>query len=180
MPRRAPLPPVQEDGGAGHGEPLDLSAVAEIAAARCHSDADLIPVLQQIQAHYGYLPEVVVFELARLTGIPASRIFGVITFYAQFTTLPRGRHTVRVCQGTACHVRGAHEVLHSVQKALSVVPGETTADLDFSLETVACLGACSFAPVMTVDGRYFAKMRGSRVPAVLAEFETSGRDEGDG
>ena len=84
-----------------------------------------------------------------------------------------------VCQGTACHVRGGHEVLRSVEKALSLAPGETTADLDFSLETVACLGACSFAPVMTVDGRYFAKMRGSRVPVVLAEFDTGGRGESD-
>jgi len=169
---------VEQDGGTGKGEPLDLSAVAQIVGERCRSDADLIPVLQQVQAHYGYLPEVVVAEIARLSSIPASRIFGVITFYAQFTTLPRGRHTVCVCQGTACHVRGGHEVLRSVEKALSLVPGETTADFDFSLETVACLGACSFAPVMTVDGRYFAKMRGSRVPTVLAEFETSGRDEG--
>jgi NADH-quinone oxidoreductase subunit E len=173
------MPAVEQDGGTGQGEPLDLSAVAQIVADRCQSDADLIPILQQIQAHYGYLPEVVVAEIARLSGIPASRIFGVITFYAQFTTLPRGRHTVCVCQGTACHVRGAHDVLRSVEKALSLVPGETTADLDFSLETVACLGACSFAPVMTVDGQYFAKMRGSRVPAVLAEFETNGGDDGD-
>ena len=178
MPRRVPAPAVEQDGGTGKGEPLDLSAIAQIVGERCRSDADLIPVLQQVQAHYGYLPEVVVAEIARLSSIPASRIFGVITFYAQFTTLPRGRHTVCVCQGTACHVRGGHEVLRSVEKALSLVPGETTADFDFSLETVACLGACSFAPVMTVDGRYFAKMRGSRVPTVLAEFKTSGRDEG--
>ena len=102
-------------------------------------------------------------EIARLTGIPASRIYGVVTFYAQFSTVPSGRHKVCVCQGTACHVRGGDEVLRAVRKDLSIAPGETTPDLDFTLDTVACLGACSFAPVMTVDGQYFGKMKGSRV-----------------
>jgi NADH-quinone oxidoreductase subunit E len=158
---------------------LDLADVAGLVGHDRCAASDLIPVLQKVQQHYGYLPEPVVEEIARLTGIPASRIFGVVTFYAQFTTVPKGRHTVRVCQGTACHVRGAHEVLRAVEKDLSVKPGETTNDLDFSLETVACLGACSFAPVMTVDGQYFAKMRGSRVAPVLGEFAGGAREGGD-
>jgi NADH:ubiquinone oxidoreductase subunit E len=150
---------------------LDLSEVARLAEAVFHTESDLIPLLQKTQAHYGYLPEPVVMEMARVTGVPASRIHGVITFYAQFSTTPAGRHKVCVCQGTACHVRGAHEVLRSVEKELGIAPGQTTPDLSFQLETVACLGACSFSPVMTVDGQYFARMKGSRVPAVLHEFD---------
>ena len=175
MPRRRPRAPETE--GTGDAPALDLADVAGLVGHDRCAASDLIPVLQKVQQHYGYLPEPVVEEIARLTGIPASRIFGVVTFYAQFTTVPKGRHTVRVCQGTACHVRGAHEVLRAVEKDLSVKPGETTNDLDFSLETVACLGACSFAPVMTVDGQYFAKMRGSRVAPVLGEFAGGARED---
>lgn len=155
---------------------LDLTALAAIVSETFASSADLIPVLQRAQAHYGYLPQVLVAEIARLTGVPAARVYGVITFYAQFSTVPKGRHTVCVCQGTACHVRGAHDVLRAVQKEVGVGPGETSDDLNFSLETVACLGACSFAPVMTIDGQYFAKMKASRAPALIAEFH-DGRGE---
>jgi len=149
---------------------MDLTAVSGMAAAVFRSEGDLIPLLQRTQAHYGYLPEPVVTEIARVTGVPAARIHGVITFYAQFSTTPAGRHKVFVCQGTACHVRGAHEVLRAVEKELGISTGQTTQDLDFSLETVACLGACSFSPVMTVDGQYFARMKASRVSTVLGEF----------
>jgi NADH:ubiquinone oxidoreductase subunit E len=178
MPRR--VVKVEREGGpSSEGDGLDLAPLPQLIGDGAPSAGDLIPILQRVQSHYGYLPEPVVDGIARLTRIPASRIYGVITFYAQFSTVPAGRHKVCVCQGTACHVKGGDEVLRAVMKDLSLKPGETTPDLDFTLDTVACLGACSFAPVMTVDGRYFARMRGSRVPAVLAEFETSGRDEGD-
>jgi NADH-quinone oxidoreductase subunit E len=144
------------------------------------AQSSLITVLQRVQGIFGYLPEPVVDEVARLSGIPASRIYGIITFYAQFSTSPSGRHKVCVCQGTACHVRGAHEVLRAVEKKLGIAPGETTPDMGFSLETVACLGACSFSPVMTVDGQYFARMKGSRVPAVLHEFDGGHAGPGKG
>jgi NADH-quinone oxidoreductase subunit E len=172
MSRRPMTVSSEVEGGDPTAAAHDLAPVAEIVEQRHHSDGDLIPLLQAVQSHYGYLPEPVVAEIVRLTGIPASRIYGVITFYAQFSTVPAGRHKVRVCQGTACHVRGGHDVLRAVEKDLAIAPGETTPDLDFSLERVACLGACSFAPVMTVDGQYFAKMKGSRVPPVLKEFRT--------
>jgi NADH-quinone oxidoreductase subunit E len=150
---------------------LDVGAVSRLAADVFRAESDLIPLLQRVQGHYGYLPEPVVNEMARVTGVPASRIHGVITFYAQFSTTPAGRHNVCVCQGTACHVRGAHEVLRAVERELGITAGQTTSDMDFSLKTVACLGACSFSPVMTVDGQYFARMKGSRVPTVLHEFD---------
>jgi len=159
-----------EPGRSGRGSTLDLSPVAEIVARFPDPESGLISILQQVQAHYGYLPEEVVAEVARCARVSPSRVYGVVTFYAQFSTVPIGRHKVRVCQGTACHVRGGDEVLRAVERELGVKPGETTPDLSFGLDTVACLGACSLSPVMTVDGQYYAKMKGSRVPAVLKQY----------
>jgi NADH-quinone oxidoreductase subunit E len=177
MPRR-PVRWAREAELARDDDELDLSILPEIIGAERPPSSDLIPILQRVQRRYGYLPEPVVDEIARLTGIPASRIYGVVTFYAQFSTVPSGRHKVYVCQGTACHVRGGDEVLRAVVKDLSVGPGETTSDLDFTLETVACLGACSFAPVMTVDGQYFGKMKGSRVGPILDESRSGSHEDG--
>jgi NADH-quinone oxidoreductase subunit E len=177
MPRR-PVDRQREVDAAPTDDEIDLACLPEIIGPGRVSDGDLIPILQRVQNRLGYLPQPVVDEIARLTRIPASRIYGVITFYAQFSTVPSGRHKVCVCQGTACHVRGGDEVLRAVVKDLAVGPGETTPDLDFTLETVACLGACSFAPVMTVDGQYFGKMKGSRVGPILGESR-SDHDGGD-
>jgi NADH-quinone oxidoreductase subunit E len=177
VPRR-PVKPVDEADDAGRGGQIDLASLPEIIGQTRPPASDLIPILQRVQSRYGYLPEPVIEEMARLTGIPSSRIYGVVTFYAQFSTVPSGRHKVCVCQGTACHVRGGDEVLRAVRKDLSIAPGETTPDLDFSLDTVACLGACSFAPVMTVDGQYFGKMKGSRVGPILGESRSGSRGEG--
>ena len=148
-------------------EQLDLGLIEGIVAAVPNPESGLIGILQKVQNVYGYLPEAVVKRVSRLTGVPASRIYGVITFYAQFSTVPIGRHKVCVCQGTACHVRGGHGVLHAVESKLGLKPGETDDDLVFTLETVTCLGACSLAPVLTVDGRYYGKLTGSRVLAAL-------------
>jgi len=138
----------------------------------------LIMMLHRIQEEFSYIPREAAERLSRTVGLPLAKIYGVITFYAQFSTVPSGRHKVCVCQGTACHVRGGDEVLRAVVKDLAVGPGETTPDLDFTLETVACLGACSFAPVMTVDGQYFGKMKGSRVGPILDESK-GGIDGGE-
>ncbi len=178
MPRR-PVNVEREDERPPDGAELDLAALPGLIGDGTPSAGDLIPILQRVQHHYGYLPEPVVDGIARLTGIPTSRIYGVITFYAQFSTTPSGRHKVCVCQGTACHVKGGDEVLRAVMKDLALKPGETTPDLDFTLETVACLGACSFAPVMTVDGQYFGKMKGSRVAPVLGESRGGAREGGE-
>ncbi|MGD0997914.1 MAG: NAD(P)H-dependent oxidoreductase subunit E [Thermoleophilia bacterium] len=177
VPRR-PMTPHREPDRGEDGDQIDLASLPEIIGCERPSPSDLIPILQRVQHACGYLPEPVVDEIARLTGIPASRIYGVVTFYAQFSTVPSGRHKVCVCQGTACHVRGGDEVLRAVRKDLSIAPGETTPDLDFTLDTVACLGACSFAPVMTVDGQYFGKMKGSRVAPILDESRSASREEG--
>lgn len=179
MPRRPRAPVVPPPAVDARGQAIDLSAVAEVVDLVGHSSGDLIPVLQRLQGHYGYLPEPVVLELARVTGIPPARIYGVITFYAQFSTTPAGRHKVCVCQGTACHVRGGRGVLRAVENELGLRAGETSADLDYSLETAACLGACSLAPVMTVDGRYYGKLTGLKVTAALEQVGGDGGEAHD-
>jgi NADH:ubiquinone oxidoreductase subunit E len=132
---------------------------------------DLIPLLQQIQAEYGYLPEGVLEHVSRRTGIPTSRMYGVITFYSLFHTEQRGRCEVRACRGTACHVRGSSGVIQAAQNYLGLADGETRDDLTFSFETVACLGACALSPVVVVGGTYAGKVTPERVEALLRSVE---------
>ena len=131
---------------------------------------DLIPLLQNLQEAYGYLPPEVLTEVSQRTGIPTSRMYGVITFYAQFSIKPRGRHTVRCCTGTACHVRGGKEIGESVRHELDVEEGGTTADRRFTVESVACLGTCFLAPVMMVDNEYFGMLTPAKARAALRKF----------
>lgn len=133
-------------------------------------EANLIGVLQDVQEHFGYLPAGALQEISRRTKIPLSRIYGVISFYAQFYTEPRGRHTIRCCRGTACHVRGGKKVIDTVRNALSIEDGETTEDMIFSFETVACLGACALSPVVVVDGMYYGKATAKRIEEVLDQI----------
>ena len=130
----------------------------------------LIPLLQELQDAYGYLPSPVLTWVSSRTGIPTSRMYGVITFYAQFYTEPHGKHTIRCCRGTACHVRGGNKVINTMTSALGIEDGGTTKDMMFSFETVACLGACALAPLMTVDSTYYGKMTVSRAKQILHEL----------
>ena len=130
-----------------------------------------IPLLQKIQDTYGYLPREVVLELSDETGIPASHLFGLATFYAQFHLEEHGRHTVRVCRGTACHVRGRQIIQDAIDEELGIVPGETTEDRRFSLETVACVGTCFLAPVVMVDHDYFGKVDPKKVGEIFGGYE---------
>jgi len=131
----------------------------------------LIPVLQALQAELGYLPREALLTVSREMKIPSSEIFGVATFYAQFHLKPRGRHVVRVCRGTACHVRGSLKVLEKVKERTGVDENETTEDLRFTIEPVACLGACGLAPVMMVDSQTFGRLVPDMVPGILEKFE---------
>ncbi len=154
-------------------EPLDLSRMEEVLS-RCSlrgtGEGVLIPMLQQVQEVYGYLSQEVLAAVSKEVHIPLSRIYGVVTFYAQFYTTPRGRHTVRVCRGTACHVRGGKNVLRAVQEYLGIGEGETTPDFKFTFETVACLGACALSPVVLVDKNYYGKLTPGRVEHVLKQY----------
>ncbi len=179
MPRRVLTPERELEGREGEDSSLDLAPLAQIVAERYLSSGDLIPVLQRAQRHFGYLPDEVVTEIARLTGLPASRAYGVITFYGQFSTVPSGRHKIFVCQGTACHVRGGHGVLRAVESELGIKAGTTSDDLEHTLETVACLGACSLGPVMTVDSQYFGKLTGAKAAAALEQIGGDGGGSDD-
>ena len=144
--------------------PIDLAPLMDILKPyRQNSKGALIPVLQQAQDVYGYLPQEVLECIASELRIPVAEVFGVVTFYAQFHLNPRGRNIVRVCQGTACHVRGGASIL-------DIKPGETTKDLNFTLETVACLGACGLAPVMMVNDNTHGRLTPDDIPGILDSY----------
>ena len=128
---------------------------------------ELIPVLQEVQTRFGYLPEEAMQRVAEFLRLSESTIYGVATFYAQFKFTPVGKHIIKVCRGTACHVRGVSRILEEVEKQLSIKPGETTSDLDYSLETIACFGSCALAPVMVVDETVYGKMTPEKVTRIL-------------
>lgn len=124
---------------------------------------ELIPILQKVQGVYGYLPEPEMLEIARFTKLPESRVYGVATFYAQFRFTPMGRNRVMVCRGTACHVKGAQRILEEVEKHLGIREGETTPDLEYSLDTVACIGACSLSPCIMINRDVQARLTPKKV-----------------
>jgi len=131
----------------------------------------LIPVLQQTQNVCGYLPVYIQEYIARRLGIPGSTVFGVVTFYSFFTMVPRGRHTIRVCMGTACFVRGSGEALNRVQRELNVEVGGTTEDRRFSLEAVRCLGACGLAPVTVIDEDTHRELASDKIMKVIEQYQ---------
>jgi NADH-quinone oxidoreductase subunit E len=132
--------------------------------------ADLIPILQQVQDVYGYIPKDAVEEMAARTRIPLSKIYGVITFYSQFSLEPRGKHTIKVCTGTACHIKGAPEIKKKITEVLQINEGETTQDHKFTCESVACLGTCFLAPVMMIDDRYYGKLTVEKTETILRSY----------
>ena len=134
------------------------------------SSNNLIPILQQIQTAYGYLPRGVLMEMSKRTGIAASQIYGVATFYEQFCLEPRGRHTVRCCRGTACHVKGGPKISEEIEQAIGIEAGGTTEDMRFTFETVACLGTCFLAPVMMVNNDYYGHLTASRIEEILERY----------
>jgi len=133
--------------------------------------SSLIQVLLEIQSENHWLPKEALEKVSEKLGVPLNRIQHVATFYKAFSLVPKGRHEIHICLGTACHVRGAPRVLDAVQDLLGIKPGETDADLKFSLETVNCLGCCALGPVMEVDGKYHGKMVPSRVADVLKSYD---------
>jgi len=150
---------------------VDLTKIDELLDDfEAGTESLLIPLLQAAQKAYGYLPMPVLEKIAKHLKVPISQAYGVVTFYTQFSLTPRGVNTVRVCCGTACHVKGGQAVLEAFQRALGIEAGETTEDLKFSLETVACLGTCFLAPVAMVNDKYFGKMTPKKVGAVLKQF----------
>ena len=131
------------------------------------SDETLLSVLQNIQTEFGYLPEEKLIETAETLDVPLIDVYGVATFYKSFSLTPRGRHRVKVCLGTACHVRGASRIVEEVERKLAIKPGETSEDGEFSLETVMCLGCCAIGPVVVIDGKYYGQVTPTKVESIL-------------
>jgi len=133
--------------------------------------AYLIPLLQDIQEEYGYLPRKVLEYISEEGGIPLSRIFGVITFYEQFYLEPQGKHTIKCCRGTACHVKEGFKIASTISELLNINEGETTEDGLFTFETVACLGTCFLAPVVMIDDQYFGNLTNSEISKIIKRYK---------
>ena len=150
---------------------MELDVKGELDQILSHYSGDsseLIPLLQEAQEKFGYLPREAIQRIAKFLRLSESTVFGVATFYAQFKLTPTGRRIVRVCRGTACHVRGGARILREVEKELRIKPGETSEDLANTLETIACFGSCALAPVMVVNEGVYGRMTTAKVTQVLA------------
>jgi NADH-quinone oxidoreductase subunit E len=128
---------------------------------------ELIPMLQRVQKSLGYLPEETLLAIAKLTGLSAAKVFGVVTFYAQFRLQPIGKYIIKVCRGTACHVSASDQLLDDIRTYLNVAPGETTEDGLFTLETVACFGSCALAPVVVINESVYGLMNAAKTRKLL-------------
>ncbi|MCX6027729.1 MAG: NAD(P)H-dependent oxidoreductase subunit E [Chloroflexi bacterium] len=144
---------------------LDMAPLEQVLEDYAGQKGAVIPILQHVQEAYGYLPKELLTAISKRTGIPLSRLIGVATFYAQFRLTRRGRHLIRICDGTACHVRGAAKVIETVEKDLNVPAGGTSPDFEYTMEIVYCLGSCGLAPVAVVDDN----VHGRLTPNVMLE-----------
>lgn len=151
-------------------EKKEKNKLEEILKNYQNKPGSLIPILQEVQNIYGYLPREALEEISNQTKIPLSKIYGVITFYAQFYLTKRGKNIIRVCRGTACHVKGGKSMKETVEKILNIREGETTSDYKFTLETVACLGTCFLAPVMMINQSYYGRLTAKKIENILKNY----------
>ena len=150
---------------------MDIDKVDQIIDKHNNEASSLIQVLLEIQSENHWLPKEALDRISEKLKVPLTRIQHIATFYKAFSLVPKGRHEVHICMGTACHVRGATRVLDTVQDLTGIKPGETDLDLKFSLETVNCLGCCALGPVMEVDGKAHGKMSPAQTADVLKNYE---------
>lgn len=148
----------------------DMAKIDVIIDSYQGKTSGLTTILQDIQDEYNYLPPQAVERVAEKMGLPLSQVLHVATFYKAFSLEPRGEHLITVCLGTACHVRGGARLVEQVERLLKIRAGGTTPDLQFTLETVNCVGSCALGPVMIVDGEYYGKMVSSKVERVLKKY----------
>ncbi len=148
---------------------LDGKKVSKILEKHQGKKWGLIPLLQEVQETFGYIPPETIESIAETLNLPSSHVQGVITFYAGFSTEQKGKCVLKVCRGTACHVKGGQSILKLIQKDLDLQEGETSPDYQFTLETAACLGACFLAPAMMVDREYYGKLNPIKVTSVIGE-----------
>jgi len=161
------MEPSQSADGFFEDTPGVAGVLSEIQGEFEGRPDELIPMLQRVQEALGFLPADALIGIARLTRLPAAKVFGTVTFYSQFRLQPTGKSMVRVCRGTACHVKGGARILREIEKKLGIKPGESTADLEFSLETVACIGACALAPTMMINHDTHGQMTVKKAGEIL-------------
>lgn len=152
-------------------EKVDLSAIDSLIEKYKNKKGNMIPLLQGIQEIYGYLPKDAFSKVSKETQIELSDMYGVATFYAQFRLKPVGKHIVKVCHGTACHVQNAKELTVALQDSLKVLDGDTTEDGLFTLESVACLGCCSLAPVLMIGDETYGKLTGDKAVKIVRDIK---------
>jgi NADH:ubiquinone oxidoreductase subunit E len=149
----------------------DTSTLIESILDRWNYDSSsLISILLDIQEEYNYLPREALSMVAEKLNVPLIKVYSVATFYKVFSLTPRGKHLINVCVGTACHVRGGRRIVERIEKTLDIPAGETTPDMQFTLETVRCLGACALGPVVVLDGEYHGQMNTKKVDALLQQY----------
>ena len=153
--------------------PADLQAVCEIIENHGYQRSSLIGILQDIQARMNYLPRKALLQVAKSLEIPVTTIYEVATFYKAFSLEPKGEHTIQVCLGTACHVRGGTRILSYLENRLDAKSGGTTTDLAFTLESVNCLGACALGPMMVIDKKYYGKINTNKIDSILKKYQSS-------
>jgi len=149
-----------------------MARPAAIIASYQGKTSGLTTILQDIQDEYNYLPPQAMGRVAEKLGLPLTQVLHVATFYKAFSLEPRGKHLITVCLGTACHVRGGMRLVEQIERLLKIRAGGTTPDMQFTLETVNCVGSCALGPVMIVDGEYHGKMASSKVERVLKKYRT--------
>ncbi len=150
--------------------PKQVEELEKIIEKQKGKPGALIPVLEEAQVVLDYLPIPVQKKIAKELNLPLAQVYGVVTFYSFFTMTPRGKHTVRVCLGTACYVRGGKKIVEAIEKEYGVKEGETTSDRRFTFETVRCLGACGLGPVMVVDGNVHGRVKPAKLKEILANY----------
>lgn len=154
------------------------SEIEAIISKYGNKESSILAILQDIQAKEKYLPKEALELVGEKLNIPINKIYRIATFYRAFSLMPRGKHEVCVCMGTACHVRGAQRIVDQIKLELGIRPGETTKDQNFTLETVNCLGVCAAGPVVAIDGQYFGKMSPAKVEGTLKKFRSDKKKEG--
>jgi NADH:ubiquinone oxidoreductase subunit E len=148
----------------------ETAKMLEIIENSEHDPSHLVKLLQELQAELGYVPETAQRLVAKKTNTPASQIYGILSFYNFFRLFPPGRHRVSVCLGTACYVKGSKNILNKIKEKYKLLPGQTTEDRKFSLDTVRCLGCCALAPVMAVDSNIYARNNPTKVLEILKKY----------
>jgi len=157
---------------------IDLTKLNAIIDQHKSEKSGLIPLLQNVQEEIGYIPPESIESIAEAMNLSAAQVQGVITFYSGFTLTPKGKYVLKVCRGTACHVKGSRSVLRLMKKELNLNEGETSSDYQFTLETVACLGACFLAPTMMVNRSYFGKLAPTKVTSILDQYKKDRGEKG--